>query len=235
MSHLRHAYSNICHTHTDGPTDDGSSSPPTHDTPSPPTHDTPSGGTSSPTSEPSFQSACSAMNDIATKLKNSEFIDEDITCELNGCGDLNCTSQDTNLRIVLHCSPMAVEIQYTDEESSESEIKTFTKSGTLAGGRIEVTVENKGGNVLGFALEVPAFDATVISYTRISLKSCSSGIYRWSLVCAVHFMCIYMYVTCMRFDAAVHILRLCQSPSLPPLCFLFDVPSLPVLSMCIRS
>ena len=137
-------------THTDGPTDDGSSSPPTHDTPSPPTHDTPSpsthntpsppthntpsGGTSSPTSEPSFQSACSAMNAIATKLKNSEFIDEDITCELNGCGDLNCTSQDTDLRIILHCSPMAVEIQYTDKESSESEIKTFTKSGTLAGG-----------------------------------------------------------------------------------------------------
>ena len=170
---------------SNGSSSDGSSSPSTHDTPS--------GGTSSPTSEPSFQSACSAMNDIATKLKNSEFIDEDITCELNECGDLNCTSQDTGLRIILHCSPMAVEIQYTDEESSESEIKTFTKSGTLGGSLIEVTVENKGDNVLGFALEVPAFDATVISYTRISLKSCSSGMYRWSLVCAVHFMCISIH------------------------------------------
>ena len=133
-------------THSDGPTSDGS---------------------------PSFQSACSAMNDIVTQLKNNEFIDEDITCKLNGCGDLNCTSQDEDLRILLHCSPMAVEIQYSDEESSESKI--FTESGTFADGLIEVTVENRGGNVLGFAMEVPSFGVTIISYTLISLKSCSSG------------------------------------------------------------
>ena len=78
----------------------------------------------------------------------------------------------TRYRPTYH-SPMAVEVQYTDENSSKTESKIFTESGTLAGGLIEVTVENKGGNVLGFAIKIPGFGMS--SYTQISLKSCSSG------------------------------------------------------------
>ena len=83
-----------------------------------------------------------------------DFVGEDVTCELSGCGDLDCNSQDTDLRIILHCSLMAVQIQYSDKESSESKSRIFTKSGTLAQ-LIKVTVENRGVNVLGFAMEIP--------------------------------------------------------------------------------
>ena len=136
------------------------------------------------------------MNDILTQLKGSDFIGEDFTCELNGCGDLNCTSQDQVLHILLHCSPMAVEIQYTDKESSESESKNFTKSGTFADGEIEVTVENRGGNVLGFAIESPSSHLTVIKYTKISLKSCSSG----TIIYFIALCCVTLFVSYFAID-----------------------------------
>ena len=113
------------------------------------------------------------MNDIATQINNNPIFDGNVTCELNGCGVIQCTGP-AELNIILHCSPMAVEIQYTDEESSEIKSKIFTKSGTLEGGTV-VTVENRGGNVLDFALENPGAGLTFVSHTRISLKSCSSG------------------------------------------------------------
>ena len=151
-------------THTDGPTDDGSSSPPTHDTPS--------SETSPTTSEPSFQSACSAMNDIKTQIINNPIFNGTITCDLYECNVIECFGPpDGDLTIVLLCSPiLAVGIQYTDEESLE----IFTKSGTLKDGTV-VTVENRGGNVLDFALENPVSGLTLVNHTRISLKSCSSG------------------------------------------------------------
>ena len=177
IHHFSLTSGSTCPTSNTPPTNPPSTQPdgPTSDGPSSPTHSTPSGGTSPPTSEPSFQSACTAMNDIAMQLENSEYVYRGITCELNGCGDLNCTLDDAGLRIILHCSPMAVEIHYT--EDGETESKNFTRSGTLVNGLIEVTVEKKDGNVLGFAMECPVLGATMVSYTQISLKSCPSGIY----------------------------------------------------------
>ena len=149
------------------------------------------------------------MNNILTQLKNSDFIGEDFTCGLNGCGDLHCISQDQDMHILLHCSPMAVEIQYTDKESSESESKNFTKSGTFADGEIEITVENRGGNVLGFAMESSSSNLTVIQYTKISLKSCSSGtmiLYFIALCCVLHYL---YHILQLTFGYVLHILCMC--------------------------
>ena len=114
------------------------------------------------------------MNDIATQINNNPIFNGTVTCELYGCGIIQCTWPDAELNIVLLCHLMAVEIQYTDEESSETESEIFTKSGKLKDGTV-VTVENRGGNVLDFALENPVYGLTLVNHTQISLKSCSSG------------------------------------------------------------
>ena len=144
------------------------------------------------------------MNDILTQLK--KFVDEGFTCGLNGCGDLDCASQDQDMHILLHCSLMAVEIQYTNEKFSESKI--FTKSGTFAEGVIEITVENRGGNVLGFAMESSSSNLTVIQYTKISLKSCSSGtiIYFIALCCVLRYL---YHILQSTFRYVLHILCMC--------------------------
>ena len=147
---------------------------PNSDYSSPPTHNTPSGTTP----EPSFQSACSAMRNIAAQINNNKLFEGLISCTLNECGEINCIMPGGgDLNIILHCSPMAVEIHvgYTDEEFSESESKVFTESGTIENGTVAVTVDNKGDNVLGFAVRYPEGDLTLVSYTQISMKSCSSG------------------------------------------------------------
>ena len=143
------------------------------DTP-PPTHNTPS----SATPEPSFESACSAMENVAAQINSNKYFEGLISCTLNGCGEIHCISPGGGeLDIILHCSPMAVEIhvQDTDENFSESESKLFTESGTFENGTVAITVDNKGDNVLGFAVRYPEDDLTLVSYTQISMKSCSSG------------------------------------------------------------
>ena len=148
------------HSHTTGPSESSTIQPTLSTTPT-------------PTSVPiSFDSTCDAMRNITEEINSFfMFFTNDTFCELKDCNEINCTTDEVILEIILQCSPqIGIEMILINISRGDQESQFFTESGTFFD-TFNVTVDIMDSTTMGFGIDIHT-DFPIVNYTLIPLDSC---------------------------------------------------------------